>query len=56
VGASFGKILSQFSLLIHFDSFSKGIIDVRDITYYLFLTIFFLFLTVKSLESSRWRG
>ncbi len=56
VGAAFGKILSQFSLLIHFDSFSKGIIDLRDITYYLFLTIFFLFLTVKSLESSRWRG
>lgn len=56
VGATFARILTQFSLLLHFDSFSKGIIDVRDITYYLFVTGFFLFLTVKSLESTRWRG
>jgi ABC-2 type transport system permease protein len=56
VGATFSKVLSQFSLLLHFDSFSKGIIDSRDITYYLFLSVFFLFLTVKSLESTRWRG
>lgn len=56
VGTTFARVLSQFSLLLHFDSFSKGIIDVRDITYYLFLTAFFLFLTVKSLESTRWRG
>ncbi len=56
VGVTFAKVLSQFSLLLHFDSFSKGVIDTRDITYYLFLTGFFLFLTVKSLESTRWRG
>ncbi len=55
-GDTAAKILSQFSLLLHFDSFSKGIIDTRDITYYLFLTIFFLFLTLKSLESTRWRS
>ena len=56
VGATFAAVLSQFSLLLHFDSFSKGIIDTQDISYYIFLTAFFLFLTVKSLESTRWRG
>lgn len=56
VGVTFAAVLSQFSLLLHFDSFSKGIIDTRDITYYLCVTTFFLFLTVKSLESTRWRG
>jgi ABC-2 type transport system permease protein len=56
VGETFSKILSQFSLLKHFDSFSKGVIDTQDITYYLFLTLFFLFLTLKSVESTRWRN
>lgn len=56
VGPTFGKVLAQFSLLLHFDSFAKGIIDTQDITYYLFLTLFFLFLTVRSLESTRWRS
>jgi ABC-2 type transport system permease protein len=56
VGPTFSKILSQFSLLFHFDSFSKGIIDTQDITYYLLLTLFFIFLTIKSLESTRWRS
>jgi ABC-2 type transport system permease protein len=56
VGPGFAKVLSQFSLLLHFDSFSKGMIDSRDVTYYLFLTGFFLFLSTKSVESIRGRG
>ena len=56
VGPTFSKVLSQFSILEHFDSFSKGLIDSQDITYYLFLTAFFLFLTLRSLESTHWRS
>ncbi|MBN1165253.1 MAG: ABC transporter permease [Candidatus Krumholzibacteriota bacterium] len=56
VGNTTSTILAQFSLLIHFDSFSKGVIDTQDITYYLLLTIFFIFLTLRSLESTRWRN
>lgn len=56
VGPTFSKVLAEFSLLQHFDSFAKGLVDTRDITYYLFLTIFFLFLTLRSLESTRWRS
>jgi ABC-2 type transport system permease protein len=56
VGAAFADVLAQFSILLHFDSFSKGLLETRDVTYYLFVTAFFLFLTVKSLEATRWRG
>ena len=39
----------------HFDSFGKGLIDTRDVIYCLSTIIFFLFLTVRTLESRRWR-
>jgi ABC-2 type transport system permease protein len=56
VGPRFAGLLGQFSLLQHFESFSKGVIDTQDISYYLFMTLFFLFLTLRSLESTRWRS
>ena len=55
-GHTFSQVLFHFSILQHFDSFAKGVIDTQDITYYLFMTSFFLFLTLKSLESTRWRS
>ena len=51
-----GNVLTQISLLQHFDNFAKGIIDTKDIVYYLTLILFFLFLTLRSLESKKWRG
>ncbi|MEK7309870.1 MAG: ABC transporter permease [Planctomycetota bacterium] len=39
----------------HFESFGKGLIDTRDIIYCLSTVVFFLFLTVRTLESRRWR-
>jgi ABC-2 type transport system permease protein len=44
------------SLTEHFDSFAKGVIDTKDLIYYLDLTILALFLTLRSLDSKRWRG
>jgi ABC-2 type transport system permease protein len=55
-GPTLSKVLSEFSLLEHLDSFSKGLINTQDITYYVFVTVFFLFLTLRSLESSHWRS
>jgi ABC-2 type transport system permease protein len=55
-GGALGTVLSQLSLTEHFDSFSKGVIDTRDLIYYLNLTILALFLTLRSLDSKRWRG
>jgi ABC-2 type transport system permease protein len=40
----------------HFDAFSKGVLDSRDILYYLGFIFFFLFLTKRQLESRQWRG
>jgi ABC-2 type transport system permease protein len=55
-GGALGRVLSHISITEHFDSFAKGIIDTKDIIYYLNLIILSLFLTLRSLESKRWRG
>lgn len=55
-GPNLGRILSHLSITEHFDSFAKGVIDTKDLIYYLDLTILSLFLTLRSLESKRWRG
>lgn len=49
-------ILHQFSLFEHFFNFPRGVIDTADVIYYLCLIAFFLFLTLRSLESRKWRG
>ena len=56
VGSTFSKVLSQISILEHYDTFAKGIINLQDVTYYVFLTVFFLFMTLRSLESAHWRS
>lgn len=54
--SDFLNLIAQFSILYHFEPFAKGIINTSDVTYYLFLTFFFLFLCKKSLDSTRWRA
>jgi ABC-2 type transport system permease protein len=39
----------------HYENIARGVIDSRDVIYFLSLTFFFLFLTVKSLETRKWR-
>ena len=56
VGAGSGVVLEYLSLTKHFDSFTKGVIDSRDVLYYLVFMVFFLFLTLRQMESYRWRG
>jgi ABC-2 type transport system permease protein len=43
------------SLGRHFQSIGRGVIDLRDLIYYASLIFFFLFLTVRSVESRKWR-
>ncbi len=43
--------MSNFSLLEHFKSLAKGIVDLRDICFYIFFAGFFLYATLLSLES-----
>lgn len=50
------KVLNYISVLSHNDSFFKGVLDVKDIVYYLSMIVLGLFLTGRSLESIRWRA
>jgi ABC-2 type transport system permease protein len=52
----FGEVLNQLSLLTHYDNFAKGVIDLSDIIYYLSFIAFSIFLTLRSLESKKWRS
>jgi len=55
-GQKFINFLHQISLFEHFFNFARGVIDIKDIVYYISLTILFLFLTLRSLETRHWRG
>ena len=54
-GADMGALLKYVSLTEHFGEMVKGIIDTRDVTYFVSVIVFALFLTQRSVESLRWR-
>jgi len=56
VGPTTQAVLGFLSITEHFDDFAKGIIDTRHVIYYLSFMAFGLFLTMKSVDSERWRG
>jgi len=47
-------IFNYMGLGNHFDSIGRGVVDSRDIIYYLLVIGFFLFLNVRSIESRKW--
>ncbi len=55
-GPTMQKVLSALSITDHFDDFSKGVIALSHLVYYLSFITFGLFLTAKSVDSERWRG
>jgi ABC-2 type transport system permease protein len=50
------QVLNYLSIVSHMDSFSRGVIDTKDLVYYLSMIFLGLFLTTRSLESLRWRS
>jgi ABC-2 type transport system permease protein len=50
------QIINYLSIVTHFDNFSKGVIDLKDIVFYCSMIFFALFLTSRSMESLRWRS
>lgn len=50
-----GQVLAYLSINDHIASMSKGVVDSEDIVYYLCFIVLFLFLTLRSLETKRWR-
>ncbi|MCU1275972.1 MAG: type transporter [Bryobacterales bacterium] len=54
--SAWGKIIAYLSVVTHFEPFSKGVIDTKDVIFYLSMIFFGLFLTSRSMESLRWRA
>ncbi len=54
-GGIFTDLVLQISITTHLESFARGVVDTHDMVYYLIFTTFMLFLTIRSLESRRWR-
>lgn len=50
-----GQLISYISIIDHLANFIRGLIDTRDVIYYISFIFFGLFLTHQSLESLRWR-
>jgi ABC-2 type transport system permease protein len=48
-------LLQQMSVRSHFGDFVRGLVDLNHLVFFLSTTAFFLFVTVKTLESRRWR-
>jgi ABC-2 type transport system permease protein len=55
-GGGLGKVVQSLSLMDHYDNFTKGVINTRDLVYCASFIFFFLFLTKRQLESRRWRA
>jgi ABC-2 type transport system permease protein len=47
--------INFFSLSFHFETFSKGIIDTRDVAFFILTTVLFLFLNTRVLLFRKWR-
>src|SRR3954463_1891343 len=54
--AAWAKVVAYMSVITHFEPFAKGVIDTKDVIFYLSMIFFSLFLTARSLESLRWRA
>jgi len=50
-----GETAQYLSVINHFEDFTRGIIDTSGLVYYLSFIAFFIFLTVRSIDSLRWR-
>lgn len=48
-------IFEYLGMANHFDSISRGVIDSRDLMYYLSIIVIFLYLNVRALQARRWK-
>lgn len=55
-GPTLRAVVNALSITDRFDDFSKGVVDTKNLVYYLSFITFGLFLTAKSVDSERWRG
>ena len=48
-------IVQRISIQSHFDDFARGVVDTSNVVYYLSMIAVFLFLSVRAIETRRWR-
>ena len=54
--STWALVLSYMSVITHFDSFARGVLQSKDAIYYLSVIFLGLFFTARSMESLRWRS
>ena len=54
--STWAQVLSYMSVITHFDSFGKGVIDSKDAIFDATVIFLGLFFTARSMESLRWRS
>ena len=47
------NLVSQLSFLTHFQSIERGVLDIRDLFYYISVVVFFLFVTGVIIQNRR---
>ena len=50
-----GTVLQYLSVIRHYEDFTRGVIDTSNLIYYASFIVLFVFLTVRSVDSMRWR-
>ena len=54
--AAWARVLAYMSVITHFESFGKGVLDSKDAVFYITVIFLGLFFTARSMESLRWRS
>jgi ABC-2 type transport system permease protein len=54
--AAWAQVLAYMSIITHFESFAKGVLDLKDAIFYVTVIFLGLFFTARSMESLRWRS
>src|SRR6266404_550589 len=54
--SAWAQVLSYMSVITHFDSFAKGVLDTKDVIFDVTVIFLGLFFTARSMESLRWRS
>jgi gliding motility-associated transport system permease protein len=49
------QVIAHFSLFDQMDDFARGVVDMRAVLFYASAAFFFLFLTLRVVESRRWK-
>ena len=49
------QVFNHLTMFTHMLDFARGIVDTRHVLFYVSLTIWFLFLTLRVVESRRWK-